>query len=145
VGEGLDLRAGSDVGVADHAVGADAHAIAQADAAFEDAVDVDLDLAAAQQLAAHVQPRRVGQAHAGLHQRLGAGALEAALQVGQLHGAVDTQHFGLVVGLGGHHRHAFGHGHGDDIGQVVLALRVVVLQGPTQRFSAAVGAAIMPV
>ena len=29
--------------------GADAHAVAQADAAFEDAVDVDLDLAAAQQ------------------------------------------------------------------------------------------------
>ena len=41
--------------------------------AFEDAADVDLDVAAALQLAAHVEARRVGQAHAGFHQRVGAG------------------------------------------------------------------------
>ena len=33
-----------------------------------------------------------------------------------------------LSGWRGHHRHALGHGHGDDVGQVVLALRVVVLQ-----------------
>ena len=66
-------------------------------AAFEDAVDVDLDIAAALQLAAHVEARRVGQAHAGVHQRLGAAALQPALQIGQLRGAVDAQHLGLVA------------------------------------------------
>jgi hypothetical protein len=86
----------ADAGVADHAVRADAHAVAQRDRAFEDAADVDLDVAAAAQRAAQVEARRVGQAHAGLHQRLGLAALEAALQVGQLQRAVDAQHLGLV-------------------------------------------------
>ena len=53
-----------------HAVGADAHAVAELDAALEDAADVDLDVAAADELAAHVEARRVGQAHARLHQRV---------------------------------------------------------------------------
>ena len=68
---GLDHRAGGDARIADHAVRADAHAVAELDLAFEDAVDVDLDVAAAAQLAAQVEARRVGQAHAGFHQRLG--------------------------------------------------------------------------
>ena len=75
---------------------ADAHAVAELDPALEDAVDVDLDVAAACELAAHVEARRVGQPHAGLHQRLGAHALIAALQIGELRRAVHAQHLGLV-------------------------------------------------
>ena len=82
--ERMDHGAGADARIADHAVRADAHAVAELHLAFEDAVDVDLDVAAAGQLAAHVEARRVGQAHAGLHQRVGLRALQAALQVGQL-------------------------------------------------------------
>jgi hypothetical protein len=65
VGEGVDHRAGRDAGVADHAVRADAHAVAQHDLALEDAADVDLHVLAALQRAAHIESRRVGQAHAG--------------------------------------------------------------------------------
>jgi protein-disulfide isomerase-like protein with CxxC motif len=79
-------------------VRADAHAVAQRDLAFEDAADVDLDILPQLQRAAQVEARRVGQAHAGLHQRVGLAALEAALQVGQLQRAVDAQHLGLVGG-----------------------------------------------
>jgi hypothetical protein len=80
------------------------------------------------QCAANVEARRVGQAHAGFHQRFGPGALAAALEVGQLHEAVHAEHLGVVLRRRGHHRHALGHRHGDDVGQVVLALHVVVLQ-----------------
>jgi hypothetical protein len=65
--------------------GADAHAVGQRAPAFEDAADVDLHILPQLQRAAQVEARRVGQAHAGFHQRLGLAALEAALQVGQLH------------------------------------------------------------
>ena len=97
------------------------------------------------QRAAQVEARRVGQAHAGLHQRLGLGALVAALQVGQLQRAVDAQHLGLAMAPRGHHRHAFGHGHRHDVGQVVLACALWLFSAITQRLSHAVGAAIMPV
>ena len=53
----------------DHAVRADAHAVAELDLAFEDAADVDLDVAAAAQRAAQVEARRIGEAHARVHQR----------------------------------------------------------------------------
>ena len=92
-----------------------------------------------------VEARRVGQAHAGFHQRFGALALVAAFQVGQLQRAVDAQHLGLAGRGRGHHRHAFGHRHRDDVGQVVLALCVVVLQRHHPARERAVGAAIMPV
>ena len=57
-----------------------------------------------------------------------AGTLEATLQVGELHRAVHAQHLGVAGRLGGHHRHAFRHRHGDDVGEIELALHVVVLQ-----------------
>jgi hypothetical protein len=41
---------------------------------------------------------------------------------------VDAQHLGLVGRRAGDHRHGVGHRHRDDVGQVVLALCVVVLQ-----------------
>jgi hypothetical protein len=59
VGERVDHRAGRDPRIRDHAVGADAHALAQLDAALEHAVDVDLDVLGAHQFAAQVEARRV--------------------------------------------------------------------------------------
>ena len=128
VGERMDHRAGTDDRIADHAVRADAHAVGQLDAPFEHAVDVHFDVAAAQQLAAQVEAGRVGQAHARVHQLLGPRALVAPLQLGQLARAVDPQHLGVAARMRGDHRHAVGDGHRDDVGQVVLALRVVVAQ-----------------
>jgi hypothetical protein len=70
----------------------------------------------------------VGQANAGFHQRVGALALVAALEIGQLQRAVHAEHFGVVDGRHGHHCHALGHGHGHNVGEVVLLLHVIVLQ-----------------
>jgi hypothetical protein len=121
-------RAGADGGIADDAVGADAGAVAELDLAFEDAADVDLDVAAADELPADVDARRVGEAHARGKQAFGAGALEAALQVGELGRAVDAEHLGLARRLTVDDSRAFGDGQADDVGQVVLAGGVVVAQ-----------------
>src|SRR5690606_23175774 len=84
VAEGLDAGAGADAGVADDAVGADAHAVAELDLAFEHAVDVDLDVAAHGERAAHVDARGVDQGGALFHQAAGDVALVDALELGEL-------------------------------------------------------------
>ena len=58
--------------------------VAELDLAFEDAADVDLDVAAAAQRAAHVEARRVGEAHAVGHQPLGGAPLQPPLEFGEL-------------------------------------------------------------
>jgi hypothetical protein len=67
-----------------HAVGADAHAVAELDLAFEHAVDVDLDVAPDRERAAHVDARRVDQGDALFHQAAGDVALVDALEFGEL-------------------------------------------------------------
>ena len=96
--------------------------------AFKNAVDVDLDIAATAELTTHIQSRRVGQPRALVHQGLRLAQLEAALKFGQLHGAVDAGHLRGVGDLVRGHRHTVGHGHLDDVGEVVLALRIFVVQ-----------------
>ncbi|MPM42586.1 hypothetical protein SDC9_89252 [bioreactor metagenome] len=51
-----------------------------------------------------------------------------AFQFGKLQRAVHTRHLEGIVDAMPHHGHAIGHGHGDHVGQVVLFLRVVVVQ-----------------
>ena len=134
VGVGVDDCARRDARVGDAAVGANAHALAQFHAASEHAVHVDLHILAADQLPTHagagvvaqVKAGRVGQAHALLHQGAGLAQLVGALQLGQLQGAVHARHLQGIGDAVGHHGHTVGHGHGDDVGEVVLALGVVV-------------------
>ena len=126
--EGLDLHACRNVGIADDAVRAHRDTVAQAHLAFEDTADVDLHVLAATQNAPHVDARWVGEAHAGVHQNIGLHALVAAFEIGQLMRAVHAQHFGLACRSDADHGNAFGHGHGHDVGEVVLALHVVVAQ-----------------
>ena len=130
VGVRADGGAGRDAGVAQHAVGTNAHAVAELDPAFEDAAGVDLHVAAADELAAHVEASRVGQAHAGLHVHVCRCQLVAPLEVGQLHRAVDAEHLGLAAGGDAAHRNAVGDRQADDVGQVVLAGGVVVGEAP---------------
>src|SRR5690606_18836787 len=68
--ERLDGGAGADGGVDEHAMRADFHAVGQFDPAFEDAADVDHDIAPADQFAAHVEAGRVHQGDAALEQRV---------------------------------------------------------------------------
>jgi hypothetical protein len=63
--------------------------------------------------------------------------LVGAFQLGQLQGAVHTRHLQGVVDAVGRHAPAIGHGHGDDVGQVVLALGVVVGQAREPGFEQA--------
>jgi hypothetical protein len=126
--EGGDPRPGADLDVLQHAVRADFDRIGQLDLALEDAADVDGHIAPMGQRTAYVDPCRVGQTHAGDQQLVGQITLVLAFQFGQLDLAVDAEHFPLAFGLRGAHRQAFGHRQRDDVGQVVLALGVVVLQ-----------------
>ena len=128
MGEGVNHCTGCNGAIGDHAVGADAHAIAQGDGAFKYAVHVDLDIAAAAQRAAHIKPRRVGQPHALLHEGVGQPALVDPLQFGQLHGAVDACDLRGVCDLVCHHSHAIGYGKLHDIGQVILVLSIFIVK-----------------
>src|SRR5476649_2349523 len=134
VAKRLDAGAGGDAGIDDDAVRADGDAVRQFDLAFEHAADIDADVASADQLAAHVDARRVRQRDATLQQRQRDIALMNALELGQLHLAVDASHFPLCAGLGRHDAHAVADGLGHDVGQVILALRVVVRQGRQPAF-----------
>ncbi len=109
-------------------LGADAHALAQEHRAFEHAVDVDLDVGLASQRAAQVEPRRVGEPHALCHERLRLPQLPGTLERRQLRGAVDARHLERVGRDMRHHRHAVGGGQLDDVGEVVLALGIAVVQ-----------------
>ena len=145
-GEGADAVVGADPGAVDDrhrqhmgavtddavledAVGADLHALAEPDLALEDAADVDGDVAAAIELAADVDAVGVGQHHAAVGEAVGQVALVAAFEKGELRLAVDAQRLPVGCRVGGGDAGAVGHGGGDDIGQVVLVLGVVVLQG----------------
>ena len=50
------------------------------------------------------------------------------LQLCQLQGAVHTCHLHFIADAVGYHLHAIGHRHGDDVGQVVLALGIIVVE-----------------
>src|SRR5690606_31855046 len=121
--------AGGEFDVTQAAEGADTHAVAQHHPAFQHDVDVDLDVAAGVDFAAQVEAGGVGQAHAGAHQRLGGAALVHALQASQLQRIVGA--LGLAGdGAGGDGgRPALVAGDREDVGEVVLALGVVVAQG----------------
>ena len=86
------------------------------------------DVAAADQLAAHVDACRVAQRDAFGQQALGVLALMDAFEFGQLRLVVHAQRFRHARRLRAHHRNAVAYGGGDHVGQVVLALGVVVRQ-----------------
>src|SRR5690242_17475602 len=125
VRERLDEGAGPDGHVAQHAVGADVCPVVEAYVSLEDAADVDGHIATADDVAADVDARWVDDRRAGHHQHRSAAALYDPLEQGELRAVVDAEHRALV----GHdvrgHGHAFGNRHGDDVGKVILLLRVV--------------------
>ena len=136
--KGSQTRSGADAGIGQYAVGADFDGFVEHDLALENAVDVDEHIAPADQTSANVDACRVGQAYALLHQPFGSAALGDAFQLGQLYFAVNAEHFPFVFRVGGTNRQARLDGHADDVGQVILLLRVVVRQA-TQPFIKARG------
>ena len=128
MGEGMNHRAGFNDGVGNDAVGAHLDACAQAHMAFKNTVHVDGNILRAAQLAPHIEPGRVRQAHALLHQLQRHAPLVGPLQFGQLHRAVDTGHLHGIVDLVRHDGYSIGHGKLHHIGQVVLSLGILVVQ-----------------
>ncbi len=128
VAVGLDHCAFAQGGVLDHAVRADLHIVLDDHLAFENHVDVDQHVAANGHFTADIEARRVAQGHTQGHQATAFAHLVVALQFGQLATVVGALHFHRVVRLFGSHHQAIGHSHGDDVGQVILALGVVVRQ-----------------
>src|SRR3990167_2827118 len=112
--------------VDNHAVGADLHIVAQRHVAFKDAVDVDAAILAYADTAANVDTGRIDQRSARHHQLVRQLLLVHALQPGQLPLVVDAFHFHRVIHQTTDHRHVVIIGQLHYIGQVVLALRIVV-------------------
>src|SRR5690606_3832749 len=93
VGVRVDLSAGTDMGVTQDTMRPDAHAVGQFHAPFEYAAHVNEDIAAADEFAAQVEPRGVGQRHAGLELTARLFLLPGPFELGLLHPAVDAQGF----------------------------------------------------
>ncbi len=126
--ECVDARTGADRRVADHAVRPDSHVVGQRDAAFEYAVHVDRDVAATFECAAHVEASRIGERHTGHQQRLGDIVLMNPFELGKLLLAIHAERFPRFVRLGGDDFEPGFDRHLDRVGQVELALCIVVFQ-----------------
>ena len=127
---GLDVGASADLHLAQHAVGADAHAIAQLHRAFEQHVDVQHHVASAADGAAHVEPLGIDNGDARKHEFARTQPAVFALERGELQLVVHAQH----LGDGGRDQRRdldlVLDGHRDDVGEVILALRVAVTELP---------------
>lgn len=145
VAVGLDHRATPQDAVANHAVRSDVHVVLDHHAAFQHHVDVDQHVAADRDFATDIQALRIEQGHALAHQLLRAQALVVTLQLGLLHAVINALHFHRVQRLGAGYHQAVADRHGDHVGQVVLALGVVVGQAAEPVGRRLPGTARMPV
>src|SRR5581483_7698052 len=122
------FRSRADRAVADHVVRSDAYPVRKRHSSFEDDIDVDLDIAAARERAAHIEPLRVTQRHALIEELSRVVSLIRPFQVGELAFAVYAEDLPGRARLARHDLDALRDRHGDDVGQIVFALRVAVLQ-----------------
>ena len=77
---------------------------------------------------AHIDARRIGHRGAALEQRIDMALLIQPLELRELRLRIHAERFRRCVGMRRVHRDALGDGMGNDVGQVVLALRIVVRQ-----------------
>src|SRR5882762_3075411 len=128
VTESFDARAGAYRHALQHAIRADRHAVTQLHFVFKHAIHVDRHIAAAGKTPAHVAARWIGERHPLLQERSGKSALVDALQLGELAAAVHSERLPHRVCMDCRHRYALLRCERDDIGEVILLLRVIVLQ-----------------
>ena len=89
--ERRNVRAFADRDVLQHAVRCNRNARGERHRTFEDAADVDRDVASARQRATNVYTRRVGETDTGIEQRVSLGALVEPLDRGEIALTVDAQ------------------------------------------------------
>ncbi len=127
---GFDDDALAQGAVLDDAVRTDDHVILDHDLAFKNHIDIDQHVAPNAHFTAHIESRRVTQGHASRHQTTGFAHLVMTLQLGKLFAIIGTLHFHRVVRLlCGNHQTIVGC-HGNHVGEVILALGIVVGQPP---------------
>ena len=144
-GEGADTALRTDFRLFQHTMAVDActpchgdiaqvavrphiYPVTQRHPALDDHIDIDDHILAGLQLSTQIEALRIQQRHPGQHQRLGATPLVVPLQGRQLNPVVDAHHLRYCTRMGGLHRHPLLNRPGDDIGQIVLSLGVVVVQ-----------------
>ncbi|MNF81908.1 hypothetical protein D3C84_641990 [compost metagenome] len=123
---GLDHHALAQGTVLDHAVRTDHDVVFDDDLAFEDHVDINQHVPTDGHFTAHIKTCRVSQRHTLGHQTATRAQLIMTLQLGELLAIVGTLHFHCIVRLFGRHHETIADRHGDHVGQVVLALGIVV-------------------
>ena len=124
----MDQRVGAERAIRDDGVGPDVDAVVEHDFACEHDADVDEDVAANRHLAADVDALGIGERRAACHEIGCLHALPRPLGGRKLRAVVDAEHLGRRFGDDTLDADFVCDGHRDDVGQVVLALRVVVLQ-----------------
>ncbi len=125
---GEDLRVGSDLGVADDAIGPNFHTPAQPHAADQDRIDIDEHVAPDLDVAANVDARGIRQRRAGEHQLVRPFAPVQSLDLRKLDLVVDAHDFRGVRAPYRLDSISRQHRSRHHIGQVVLALGVVPAQ-----------------
>src|SRR6185437_10664398 len=121
-----DGRTGFDRSTLDMAEGLDRHAVADPGARPEHHVRFDHHIPADLGVVGEIDCRRVVQRHAGLHEIFSPERLELRLRLGEAGAVVDAQH---LAGVGDRmlDAHAVRIGELDSVGEVILALGVLVL------------------
>src|SRR5882724_10439934 len=130
------FRVGSDLRIADGAIGPNFHALAQPYAADQDRIHIDEHVAPDLDVAAYVDARGIRQRRAGEHQLVRPFAPVQSLDLRELDLVVDAHDFRGVHAPGRLDPIARRHGARHHIGQVVLALGIVPPQ-PQQPFAQA--------
>ena len=125
---GLDHNTFAQGAVLDYAIRADDHVVLNNHATFKNHVDIDQHITTHGDFTAHIETRRVTQGHTQGHQATGFAQLVMTFQLTELFTIVGALHFHRVKGMLGGHDQTIADRHGDYVGQVVLALCVVVRQ-----------------
>ena len=118
--------------VANDASRADLDAFAEGHVALEYDVDVDDAVPARLQAAADVEPGRVHDGDTVPHEFVGQATLVVALELCQLRAVVDAHDLLGDAAIDARDRDPVEFGFADNVGQVVLALLVVAVEGPKQ-------------
>ena len=124
----MQLRVGADLAIAQKAVRPDTHTVTEADLPAHDDVDVDEDIATHRNRAADIDPGRIGQRCTRKHELGRTLGSQRGLELGQLNLVVGTEHFGLARGGDRVNPGTASRCGDDDVGEVVLALCVIVLE-----------------
>ena len=114
--------------VLDHAIRTNHHVVFNHYATFEDHVNVDQHITPDADFAAHIKARRVAQGHTQCHQTAAFTHLIVTFQFTELLAVVGALYFHRVQRMFGGHDQTIVHRHCDHVGQVILALCIVVRQ-----------------